>query len=274
MLLNLDAGEHDDEPEELWALADVLSVACGGHAGDASSMKRLAEFVARSPRRTALGAHPSYPDRDNFGRQSMPIDPSELQSSIASQCRALANVARSHGIDVHYVKPHGALYHDCVKNRLLANAVIDGALAGLLAGLLGSPATNDADDDDENDGVFVGSAIDDGALGSRADPAQLDAIDRAKAGLAFIGPPTGCLADAVRIRGLTYLREGFADRATRPDGSLVPRSEPNALIKDPIAAASRARELIGAVDTVCVHGDSPGALEIARAVRTILGRQT
>jgi 5-oxoprolinase (ATP-hydrolysing) subunit A len=263
MLLNLDAGEHDDEPEELWALADILAVACGGHAGDAHSMKRLAAFVARSPRRTALGAHPSYPDRDNFGRASMDIDPTQLQAHVASQCRALADEARAHGIAVHYVKPHGALYHDCTKHRLLANAVIDGALTGLLGDTL---------DEDEDDGVFVGSAIDDGSLGARANAAALDAADRARSSLTFIGPPTGCLADAARIRGLTYLREGFADRATRPDGSLVPRSEPNALIKDPIAAASRARQLIGSVDTICVHGDSPGALEIARAVRTILSR--
>lgn len=262
MLLNLDAGERDDEPEELWALADILAVACGGHAGDADSMSRLAAFVARSPRRSALGAHPSYPDRDNFGRLSIDIDPSELQASIASQCRALAAAARSHGIEVHYVKPHGALYHDCAKNRLLANAVIDGALAGLLGKTL---------DADEDDGVFVGSAIDDGALGASADATKLDAAERARSSLSIIGPPKGCLADAARIRGLTYLREGFADRATRPDGSLVPRSEPNALIGDPIAAAARARQLVGAVDTICVHADSPNALEIARAVRTALG---
>ncbi|HUS30848.1 MAG TPA: 5-oxoprolinase subunit PxpA [Kofleriaceae bacterium] len=242
MLLNLDAGEHDHEPEELWTLADILAVACGGHAGDAASMSRLAAFVARSSRRTALGAHPSYPDRANFGRTSIAIEPAVLEAEIAAQCRALANVARSYGVSVHYVKPHGALYHDAARNRVIANAVIDGAL--------------------------VGTAIDDGGASPVAD--ALAAARNAQ--IAFVGPPTGAFADAVRIRGLAYLREGFADRAVKSDGSLVPRSEPNALITDPAAAVARARELAGHVDTICVHGDSPGALDIARAVRTLLAR--
>ena len=247
MLLNLDAGEHDDEPQELWALADILAVACGGHAGDAASMARLCAFIARSSRRASLGAHPSYPDRANFGRTTMVISPGELRDAVAEQCRALAAIARGHGLAVQYVKPHGALYHDANRNRALADAVIEGALAALR---------------DDPDGALVGTAIDDGHLGTEATMEPLR----------IIGPPTGALADAARARGLPYLREGFADRATRPDGSLVPRSEPGALITDPIAAAARARELVGHVDTVCVHADSPGSLQIASAVRTILDR--
>jgi UPF0271 protein len=261
MLLNLDAGEHDDEPDELYALADILAVACGGHAGDANSMSRVAAFIARSPRPTALGAHPSYPDVANFGRQSIDIDPAALQSSVAEQCRALAAAAAAHGVTVLYVKPHGALYHDAAKNRLLANAIIDGALAGLRGSLDGT------DSDLDTDAGLIGSAFDDGpaaaALAEATNPQPL---------ITFIGPPTGAFADAVRIRGLTYLREGFADRAVRPDGSLVPRTEPGALITDPVAAAARARELVDQVDTICVHADSPGSLEIARAVRAILDR--
>ena len=248
MLLNLDAGEHDDEPQELWAVADILAVACGGHAGDTASMNRLCAFIAGSPRPTSLGAHPSYPDRANFGRTTMTIDPVALRASLASQCRALAAVARDYDLAVHYVKPHGALYHDANKDRALANAIIDGALAGL-SGV-------------EDDGALVGTAIDDGHMGEAP----------TKPSLTIIGPPTGVLADAARFRGLAYMREGFADRATRPDGSLVPRSEVGALITDPMAAAARARELVGQVDTVCVHADSPGSLQIASAVRAILGR--
>src|ERR1043165_2557747 len=159
MLLNLDAGERDDEPEELWALADILAVACGGHAGDAASMNRLAAFAAKSPHRTSFGAHPSYPDREGFGRRTIEIEPSELQRAIEKQCAALAAAAHAHGIDVFYVKPHGALYHDAAKSLLLANAFIDGAIAGLCG---------DASDDDEDDGVLAGSAVDDGALGARS----------------------------------------------------------------------------------------------------------
>lgn len=213
MLLNLDAGEHDFETEELWELADILSIACGGHAGDAASMKRLAEFCAA--RGKGVGAHPSYPDRDNFGRVSVTMPPESLAIDVRTQCQDLARVSP---VRVGWVKPHGALYHDANKDRVLAEAIIDGAVSALEQ--------------------FV-----------------------------LIGPPTGKLADVARERGITYLREGFADRATKPDGSLVPRSEPGALITDPAAAAARAREIMGHVDLICVHSDTDGAIEIARAVR-------
>jgi UPF0271 protein len=211
MLLNLDGGEHDDEPEELWRLADIVCVACGGHAGDDASMARVAA-VAR-----AVGAHPSYPDREGFGRRSIPIAPAALEATIRDQCARLAALAR-----VLYVKPHGALYHDARSDPALAAAVIAGARAAL------------------------GDAF------------------------AVIGPPTGALREAAIAAGLRYLREGFADRATRPDGTLVPRSEPNALITDPALAAARARELARDHDTICIHADTPDSLAIARAVRGAL----
>jgi 5-oxoprolinase (ATP-hydrolysing) subunit A len=91
-------------------------------------------------------------------------------------------------------------------------------------------------------------------------------------GITFLGPPEGALAAAVAGAGLALLREGFADRGTRADGTLVPRGEAGALLADPAAAAERASSLVagGAVDTVCVHGDTPGAVAIARAVREVL----
>jgi UPF0271 protein len=211
VLLNLDGGEHEDEPEELWRLADIICIACGGHAGDDASMKRVAA-VAR-----AVGAHPSYPDRAGFGRTSMAIAPADLEATIREQCARLAAVAR-----VSYVKPHGALYHDAAKDPVLAAAVIAGVRAAL------------------GDAVTV------------------------------IGPPRGALRDAALAAGLGYLREGFADRATRPDGSLVPRGDPGALITDPARAAARTRELAADHDTVCIHADTPGALVIGRAVRSAL----
>jgi UPF0271 protein len=216
VLLNIDAGELESESEELWSLADILNVACGGHAGDAESMNKLVVFCTHASK---LGAHPSYPDRKNFGRVSIAIDADSLARSIETQCRALAEIARARGVTVEYVKPHGALYHDARTNDAIAEAVLHGA-------------TN--------------------ALGA----------------VAIIGPPTGALRERSDARGLRFLREGFADRRARADGTLVPRTEPNALVTDPNEAAAIAKRLDA--DTVCVHGDTPDSIRIARAVREIL----
>lgn len=219
-LMNLDAGEHDDEPEALWAMFDVLNIACGGHAGDAASIDRVVAWCAASG--CAIGAHPSYPDREGFGRRTLAIEPAALARSVGDQCAALAQAARRHDRAVSYVKPHGALYHDAAADPAIARAVVTAA----------------AD-----------------ALG--------DAIT-------VIGPPGGALREAAAARGLGYAREGFADRRMRPDGGLVPRSEPGALLTDPAEAAAQARVLAGRVDTICCHADTPGALAIAGAVHRAL----
>src|SRR5687767_7237296 len=127
VLLNLDAGEHPQEPEQLWALCDVLCVACGGHAGDVASMSRLAAFcaVGGQPR---LGAHPSYPDREGFGRRAWSMSPGDLAATVRDQCTMLAEIARSHGVRVGWLKPHGSLYHDAVASAPIANAVLRGAI--------------------------------------------------------------------------------------------------------------------------------------------------
>lgn len=221
VLLNLDAGEHDTEPEDLWALADILSIACGGHAGDEHSMTKVVAFCV-GRQRPRIGAHPSYPDRFGFGRRTLAIDPQPLRQSIAAQCTALARIAAAHGQRVGWVKPHGALYHDAARDLSVAAAILFGARE---------------------------------ALGH-------DVV--------VIGPAYGVMREAATQCGLQYLSEGFADRATLADGTLVPRSEPNALITDPEAAAARARELVGRVDTICVHADTPNALAIARTVRAAL----
>jgi UPF0271 protein len=210
--MNLDAGELPTETEELWSLFDLLACACGGHAGDAASMARVAAFCARSG--VQLGAHPSYPDRDGFGRRTIAIEPAALRRSIAQQLDALVQIARAAGVAVCAVKPHGALYHDAARDAAIAGAVVDALAPGMM----------------------------------------------------LIGPPRGALRDVAEHRGVRYLREGFADRRLRPDGSLVPRGEPDALILDPAAAARQAQAL-REVDTICMHADTPGALAIAQAVR-------
>ncbi len=220
--INVDLGELPGEDEELYALAGVCNVACGGHAGDEGSMRRAVGCVARA--RAALAAHPGYPDRARFGRASVSMAPSALAECVADQCGAIAWIARAAGIAVDAVKPHGALYHDAARDPAIARALIDGVTA---------------------------------ALGG---------------GVRLVGPPRGALADEARVRAIAYAREGFADRAYRADGSLVPRGDPGASIEEPDEAATQALRLArsGAVETICVHGDGARAVAIARAVRTAL----
>lgn len=222
-LLNVDGGELDDEPLELYALADVIHVACGGHAGDDVSMERVARACADVG--TRVGAHPSYEDREGFGRRAQTVSPDALADSIASQCARLRAVAARIGITLASMKPHGALYHAADTDEALARSCVEGAIRAL------------------------GSAI------------------------AVVGPASGALERAAHAAGVAFQREAFADRGVRDDGTLVPRGEPGALVFDPATAAARTRALVarGDVDTLCIHGDTPGAVLIARSVRAALG---
>jgi UPF0271 protein len=222
VLLNIDLGELPGEEEELYEHAHLANVACGGHAGDESSMRRAVELCLRHG--TLVGAHPSYPDREGFGRRRAAMGATELRASVTDQCRRLAGLARALGAATLFVKAHGALYHAARDEAATAGALVEGAL---------------------------------------------DALGK---GITFLGPATGELAGAVRRAGLAFYREGFADRGTRSDGTLVPRGEAGALILEPSVAAARASALVasGEVETVCVHGDTPGAVAIARAVRAAL----
>ncbi len=222
MDLNIDLGELPDEPEELYALAHVANVACGGHAGDAAT---VAEALRRCKAHgTRVGAHPSYPDRAGFGRTAMAMTADALRASIREQCLLLAKAARALAVPVTSLKPHGALYHVASTDPAVARAVLDGARD---------------------------------VLGAR---------------FVVLGPEGGALGTAAGDAGLAYAREGFADRGTRADGTLVPRGQPGALILDPSEAAAVARRLAasGRFETLCVHGDTPGAVAIARAVREAL----
>jgi UPF0271 protein len=223
VLLNIDAGEHDDEAEELYAIADVVNVACGGHAGDERSMEHV--LRACKEHGTLAGAHPSFEDREGFGRRELAVDAVEVARGVRKQCATLEAIAVRIGVPLLYLKPHGALYHAANRDPHLALTVRD-ALVEVLG-------------------------------------------PRAGAQLTLIGPPAGELRKVAERLGVKFAREGFADRATRPDGTLVPRGEPGALITDPAEARAQARRMIegGAFDTLCVHGDTPGAVAIARAVR-------
>lgn len=230
--LNVDLGELPDEPRELYALATVVNIACGGHAGDKASMARALSFAMA--RGVKVAAHPSYPDRQGFGRVRIAIPKEELAQRVEEQCEALQAIARRIGYPVAIVKPHGALYHDAGADPAVAGALLDGAIRGL-AGLAGK----------------------DSLAGKE---------------LTVVGPPEGALLAEAHARGLRYAREGFADRAYREGGRLVPRSEPGALITELGAATRQAIALAssGKIETLCVHSDTQGAVAIAGAVRDAL----
>ena len=236
--LNADVGEATDaaglEVERtLLGLVSSVHVACGGHAGDDDSM--TATVATALSRGVRVGAHPSYPDRDGFGRLPMQIDRAELGASLSEQVLALDRICRAAGTTVATVKAHGALYEEVAKGGAVYETFRD---------------------------AVRGSVGEDVALVL----------------------PSGCRAVAMVLRdGMTAREEGFCDRAYRPDGGLVGRAEPGALLVEPSAAAAQALSLArGAVvardgsvltlwvDTLCIHGDSPGAVAIATAVRTAL----
>jgi UPF0271 protein len=233
--LNADVGEEASGPDGDGALLDVVtsaSVACGFHAGDPSVMRRtLGDAVARH---VVVGAHPSYPDRTGFGRREMEISATRLTDDMLYQIGALDGLASVYATRVSYVKPHGALYHRMGEDEACAKAICD-------------------------------------AL-------------RAYGGLTLLAP-YGSLAIAVAEGfGVEVATEAFADRSYLPDGRLVPRGEVGAVVTDAGEVAARAVALavehrVEAVDgswipvaasSICVHGDTPGAAELAQRVRRSL----
>ncbi len=230
--LNFDGGEgFDDEP--IMEYVASVNIACGSHAGTEASMRKAARIALR--RFVAINAHPSYEDAAGFGRAPMDVSPEELELSLLSQIETLRNIVRQEEGELVGVKPHGALYHEAARNEEVA-----GAVARAAHGV--SPL------------------------------------------LVLVTSPHSKLLEAGAALEMAVAVEGFADRAYRPDGSLVPRGDPGALVTDPRAAAAQALSIVRerrvrttagtfhelAVDTLCLHGDTPGAREIGRAVRTAL----
>src|SRR4051794_24832059 len=207
------------------ALLDVVTsanVACGFHAGDASTMRTVAALAAE--RGVSVGAHVGYRDLAGFGRRAMAVPPEELAADVLYQLGALAACCRAAGTRVRYVKPHGALYNTAVRDAETAAAVVAGVVAS------GTP-------------------------------------------LPMLSLPGSALERAAQAAGLPAVGEGFADRAYAADGTLVPRGTPGAVLEDPDAIAAQVIELARErpeVRSVCVHGDSPGAVAAARGVRAAL----
>ncbi|WP_282603810.1 5-oxoprolinase subunit PxpA [Paracoccus sp. PARArs4] len=218
------------------AMLDIVSsanIACGFHAGDPASLLAVLRMAAE--RGVSVGAHVSYPDRVGFGRRAMDVAPDDLTADVIYQIGALQGLARAAGTRVAYVKPHGALYNTIASDARQGDAVIAGILAVdpslVLMGLAGAPILTRA-----------------------------------------------------RDAGLATVAEAFADRAYTPGGALVSRRDPGAVLHDPEIVAARMLHLartgtIQAIDgsmldlqadSICVHGDSPGAVAMAARIRDLL----
>jgi UPF0271 protein len=234
--LNADMGESFGaysigSDEAVMTSISSANVACGYHGGDPSVMRRTVRLARE--RGVAVGAHPGFPDLVGFGRREMRVAPQDVEDLVLYQIGALAGIAHGEGIRLSHVKPHGALYNMAVKDRSLADAI------------------------------------------ARA----VAAFDRT---LVLFGLPNSDLARAGQAAGLRVALEGFADRAYEPDGSLTPRSRTGAIIHDLETVVQRAvrmaidgvviatdgSELAMRVDTICTHGDTPGAQALTRALRT------
>jgi UPF0271 protein len=231
--LNCDMGEGYGSDAELFALVTSANIACGGHTGDAESMVRALDLAVLHG--VAAGAHPSFVDRADFGRRELAVEPAVLAAQIEHQVRAFAEAAHTRGVRLSHVKLHGALYSLAARDPGVAAAVL-------------------------------------GALARASECRRLFAL----AGSALV--------PLARAEGFVVAEEGFADRAYRSDGTLSPRGTPGAMIADPADAAARAvrmardgtiRCIDGSsirvrVDTICIHGDEPGAVMTARALRDAL----
>ena len=233
--INSDMGElnhllADGTYEKLMDHVTSINVACGGHAGDDEMMAAM--VIMAKDKGIKIGAHPSYPDKENFGREEMEdIDPNELLDSIRDQIEKLVDISSEHEMELTHVKPHGALYNLAVNNeeisQTIAEAIIDVDSSYKAVGLAGSKMLT----------VF-------------------DAL------------------------GLDTISEGYVDRVYEADGTLRSRKFEDALITDPQKAADQMKEMLNgniiAVDgtsvpinitSVCVHSDTPNAIDIAQAVK-------
>lgn len=229
--LNADVGEGDEETDAaLIPLVSSANVACGLHAGDPSTMRATVALALAHG--VAVGAHPGFDDREGFGRRAMHLPPAALADLILYQLGALQAIAAAHGAVVVHVKPHGALYNQAASDPVIATTLV--------------------------------------AAVGRFDPA-----------IRLVGRAASAMQAAAAAVGHPFTAEAFADRRYQPDGSLVSRSDEQAVLSDPEQVAAQVRRLVTdgqvvtidggrvavAFQTLCLHGDTPGAPALATVVR-------
>lgn len=228
--LNADLGEGCANDHALLQLVSSANIACGFHAGDAQTMRQSVLWAMEYG--VAIGAHPSFPDRDNFGRTAMQLPPETVYAQVVYQLGALAAIVKAEGGVMQHVKPHGMLYNQAAVDPLLADAIAK-------------------------------------------------AVKAVDSSLRLVGLAGSELIRAGERAGLVTRQEVFADRRYQGDGTLVPRSQPDALIESDELALSQTlamvqRQQVQArdsswvavqADTVCVHGDGAHALDFARRLR-------
>jgi 5-oxoprolinase (ATP-hydrolysing) subunit A len=235
--LNCDLGEGMLTDAAIIPLISSANIACGFHAGDESTMKQTIELCLKQG--VAIGAHPSWPDKENFGRTEMQMTETELYDCVTEQLHVINNIAVSFNTKLHHVKPHGALYNQSAKNihiaAVIAKAVKDFDVSLILFGLSGSTS----------------------------------------------------ITEAEKIQ-LKTAQEAFADRTYLDDGSLTPRSQPNALIENEEQAVKQALQMILQntvttisgktifikADTICLHGDGKHAVEFCKRINIHLRKQS
>lgn len=231
--LNCDMGEGEASDERIMPFITSANVACGFHAGDAATMRRTVRLAREHG--VSVGAHPSYLDREGFGRRALDVPPERVRDEVVYQIGALWGVCRAEGVRLAHVKPHGALYNTAAGDPALARAICD----------------------------------------------AVRAVDPSLVVVCLAGSQ---MADLARGLGLACAEEAFADRAYTSAGTLVSRSAPGAVIQDPREVSNRAVRIVrerrvSSVDgatvslraqTLCVHGDTPGAERLVAAIRARL----
>lgn len=219
--LNADLGEHPDpagwaRDAEMLACITSASLACGGHAGDDATMRRVGQAAQAAG--VCVGAHVGYADKENFGRLEIGLPVAQIRTLVAEQVRRLSAF-----VAPRYIKPHGALYHRVMAQRDAAEALLDG-------------------------------------------------VEASSGPLPMLGLAGSRLFAAAAARGWTCVAEGFADRGYRATGEMIPRGEPGAVLTESQAVIAQALRLArsGTIRSLCLHGDTPGAVALAAQLREAL----
>jgi UPF0271 protein len=234
--INCDLGEETGVEAAIMPFITSANIACGAHAGNEATIRSTIRLAKEQ--QVVIGAHPSYPDRNNFGRIVMSIDLRTLTRSVAEQIKLVSDIANKEQYPIGHIKFHGALYNEAAKNKTLAEALVQ-------------------------------------------------TITSINSKWVLYGPPDSELKKAALYYQLTYCDEGFPDRTYQDDGSLTPRSHPQALIDSENSCIEQALQMIRrqevtslngkiislSVDTLCIHGDGPQALAFARVLKSQLERE-